>query len=55
MEVTHETKKISIDPKTGNPEVTVAFTLGKIIDIEPFRKEIVTFQNELKGQQTLKK
>ena len=53
MEVKHETKKIQIDPSTNQPEVTIAFTLDKIDNVEEFRRQVVKFQNGLGGQKEL--
>jgi len=54
MNIKHKVNKILIDPSKNQPVLTVEFTLNKIEEIEPFRRELTSFQNELKGQKTLK-
>ena len=54
MRMEFEIKKISVDPSTLSPELTVSFTLSKYDDMKQFKKELTSFQNKLTGQKELK-
>lgn len=53
--LSHEIKKITVDPESNITRAMIEFTLKDYSDLEKFKEALLKFQNKVNGQKELQK